>query len=200
MARYTGPKVKQERREGVSLFGKNKRQRKDLPGSGTSKGRQSRPSEYAIQMRETQKLKRTYGVLERQFSNIIKDALKSTGNSGTRLLQLLELRLDNVVYKMNFAKSRMQARQLVTHGHVKVNAKKLDIPSFRVSIGDEIEIDADVLAGLNIEEIKKSEAGNEPKIAWLDRSSNSGKVLLIPQRAELDQGINERLIIEFYSR
>lgn len=198
MARYTGPKVKIERREGVNIYGKNKRQRKDLPGSGARKTPPSRPGEYAVQMRETQRLKRTYGLLEKQFTRVIKQALKSTGNSGTRLLQLMEMRLDNVVFRLNFAKSRLQARQFVNHGHVKVNGKKLDIPSYVVQVGDEVEIDSELLS--KISQTFVPGANEQDAAKWLEKTANSGKILDVPQRADLDQSINERLIIEFYSR
>lgn len=193
MARYTGPKRKLERREKQSLFGTNKWEKR--PGNpGQHPVSRGRLSGYATQKRETQKLKRIYGVLEKQFSNVVKKALKSEGNSGTRLLQLLELRLDNVVYRMNLAKTRMQARQFVTHGHIKVNGAKVNIPSYLVKEGDEVTIDGQLLEFVVIDEKR------ENKSAWLEIGKGAGKIVSIPQRAELEQSVNERLIIEFYSR
>jgi small subunit ribosomal protein S4 len=198
MARYTGPKRKLERRENTSLFGSEKwKKRPTLPGQHPVQ--RTRPSEYAIQFREKQKVKRIYGLLEKQFRRVVAEALKSTENSGTILLQELELRLDNILYKLGLAKSRMQARQFVNHGHVRVNKNKITIPSYRVNIGDKIEL---------IEKISKSDAGKirseELKNAhvpkWLGKSGHSGEIISIPKRSELDQSINERLIIEFYSR
>lgn len=198
MARYTGPKRRLERREGTSLFGSEAwKKRPTQPGQHPIQ--RSRPSEYAIQFREKQKVKRIYGLLEKQFRRVISTALKSTGNSGTILLQELELRLDNIVYRMGFAKTRMQARQFVNHGHVLVNGKKVSIPSYRVNIGDKIELkkkltDSDA-AKARAEELKETKVPG-----WLSGSKNKGEVLEIPKRSELDQSINERLIIEFYSR
>jgi len=198
MARYTGPKRKLERREGTSLFGSNAwEKRPGFPGQHpTSRGRSS---EFAIRFRERQKVKRMYGLLEKQFKNLVGQALESTGNSGTRLLQLLELRLDNVVYKLGYAKTRNQARQFVTHAHVKVNDKILSIPSYSVKIGDKVEI----ITKIYDSEPSKNLRAEVEKIAipeWLEKSQNSGKVLAVPARVQLDQSINERLIIEYYSR
>lgn len=198
MARYTGPKIKLERREGVSLFGSNKfEKRSGVPGQHPqTKGR---PSEYSVQIREKQKLKRTYGVLEKQFRGMVDKAQKSTGNSGTILLQLLELRLDNIVFRMGLAKTRMQARQFVGHRHVKVNGQIVNIPSYTVKVGDKIELDKKIvdseLGKIIFAELKEYKAP-----AWLDAAGRSGSVVNVPSRSEIDQSINERLIIEFYSR
>ena len=142
MARYTGPKRKLERRENATLFGSEAWKKRPTPPGQHGNSRRSRPSAYAIQFREKQKVKRTYGLLEKQFKGIYLKAKKSTGNTGLRLLQLLELRLDNVVYRLGMAKTRMQARQIVNHGHVQVNGKKVDIPSFLCSVGDKITFKA----------------------------------------------------------
>ncbi|MFW5702486.1 MAG: 30S ribosomal protein S4 [Candidatus Dojkabacteria bacterium] len=198
MARYTGPKRRLERREGTSLFGSEKWQKRpNQPGQHPiSRGR---PSEYAVQFREKQKVKRIYGVLERQFQRIVRDALDSEGNSGTALLQYLELRLDNVVYRLGLAKTRMQARQFVNHGHVDVNGAKVDVPSFRVRVGDKITLRKKIVSS-DAAKAREEELAEAFVPEWLESSKNGGKVKGIPKRSELDQSIEERLIIEFYSR
>lgn len=198
MARYTGPKRRLERREGMTLFGTDKwRRRPTLPGQHPTQ--RSRPSEYAVQFREKQKLKRIYGLQEKQFSSTVKSATKALGNSGTVLLQNLELRLDNVIYRLGVAKTRMQARQFVNHGHVLVNEKKVSIPSYKVEVGDKIEIKSKLTDGdsakARMEELKDAVVPT-----WLEQNKKGGKVVGVPKRAELDQSINERLIIEYYSR
>lgn len=202
MARYTGPTIKLERRENYSLFGSNKYQKR--PGNpGQHPTSKSRPSEYAVQIREKQKVKRIYGVLEKQFRLVVKNALKSKGNSGTRLLQILETRLDNVVYRMGFAKTRMQARQFVSHAHVKVNGERINIPSFQVTPGDVVSIDKKIADGdmVKVTTISNTTTNAEFKApSWLTVSNAEAKIIDLPARAEMDQGINERLIIEFYSR
>ncbi|HOY46909.1 MAG TPA: 30S ribosomal protein S4 [Candidatus Dojkabacteria bacterium] len=196
MARYTGPKWKLSRRENYDLFGDNKwRKRPTLPGQHpVSRGR---ASNYAVQFREKQKVKRMYGILEKQFRNIYTQATKATGNTGLRLLQLLELRLDNVVYKMGLAKNIFQARQFVTHGHIKVNGEKASIPSMTLKPGDSVEYAQRFLKSPMVQLIStenKAAKRNTPK--WLE----NGKVESLPTREMMDQGINEQLIIELYSR
>ena len=196
MARYTGPKWKISRRENYDVFGSGDwRKRPSLPGQHpTSKGR---PSNYAIQFREKQKVKRMYGLLEKQFRNIYRRASKATGNTGLRFLQLLELRLDNVVYKLGLAKSIMQARQFVTHGHITVNGKKASIPSITTEIGDVIAYKEKFKTGTiaqSIETEAKAAKMNVPQ--WLENS----KVNSLPTRDMIDQGIKEKIIIELYSR
>ncbi len=198
MARYTGPKIKLERRENISLFGTDKwKKRPTPPGQhGASKGR---PTNYAIQFREKQKVKRTYGLLERQFLKTFEQAQKSKGNTGSRLLQLLELRLDNVVYRLGMAKTRMQARQFVNHGHIKVNNKKVDIPSFSCKENDEITV-SHKLINSDAFKIVREDLKNYIIPLWLESYSDGGKIKTSPQRKDSDRGINEQLIIEFYSR
>jgi len=194
MARYTGPKWKISRRENADVFGNEKWRKRPVPPGVHPIGR-GRPSEYAIQFREKQKVKRMYGLLEKQFRLTYFRASKATGNTGTRLLQLLELRLDNVVYRLGLAKSRNQARQFVTHGHVAVNGEKTDIPSYTVSVGDEISYSS----RFNKREISKLIKAENKKAevpAWL----GDGKIKSVPTRDMLDQSIKERLIIELYSR
>lgn len=196
MARYTGPKWRLSRRENYDLFGDNKwRKRPTLPGQHpVSKGR---PSNYAIQFREKQKVKRMFGVLEKQFRNIYKQAIKSTGNTGLRLLQLLELRLDNVVYKMGLAKNIFQARQFVTHGHIRVNGQKADIPSMTLKVGDEVSY-SPKFGKTSVVQMISSENKTAKRIQpkWL----GSSKIEMVPTREMMDQGIREQFIIELYSR
>lgn len=196
MARYTGPKWKQSRRENYDLFGDNKwRKRGTLPGQHpVQKGR---PSNYSIQFREKQKVKRMYGVLEKQFRNTYKQAIKATGNTGLRLLQLLELRLDNVVYKMGLAKNIFQARQFVTHGHIRVNGHKASIPSQTLKVGDEVEYSPKFTKSTVVQVIAaENKAAKRITPKWLEH----GKIAALPSREMMDQGIREQLIIELYSR
>ncbi|MCA9385790.1 30S ribosomal protein S4 [Candidatus Dojkabacteria bacterium] len=198
MARYTGPKRKLERRENATLFNNdNWRKRPTPPGQhGASR---SRPSSFAIQFREKQKVKRTYGLLEKQFKNLYKKALKTDGNTGVRLLQLLELRLDNVVYRLGFAVTRNQARQLVNHGHVLINGRKVDIPSYTVSPEDTIELSKKIQKSELMVNVKAETKGAQVP-EWLDQHANGGKVNDEPKRSHIDKSINEQLIIELYSR
>lgn len=198
MARYTGPKRRLERREGMTLFGTDKwRKRSTLPGQHPSQ--RSRPSEFAVQFREKQRLKRIYGLQEKQFRSVVKESIKSRGNSGTVLLQNLELRLDNVVYRLGFAKTRMQARQFVNHGHVTVNDIKVSIPSYKVNTGDKVQLKTKLVSG-DAAQARAEELKDAVIPEWLAQDKNGGKVIGAPKRAELDQSINERLIIEYYSR
>ncbi|MFQ5492828.1 MAG: 30S ribosomal protein S4 [Candidatus Dojkabacteria bacterium] len=194
MARYTGPKWKISRRENADVFGDEKwRRRPTLPGEHPVS--RSRPSEYAQQFREKQKVKRTYGLMEKQFRNLYKKASKATGNTGTRLLQLLEMRLDNVAFRLGLAKTRNQARQFVNHGHITVNGEKVDIPSYSVSVGDEVEF-GPKFGKSDIAKTVKAETKQEARPGWL----SAGKVKSVPTRDMLDQSIREQLIIELYSR
>lgn len=196
MARYTGPKWKISRRENYDVFGSIKwRKRSTLPGvHPTSKGR---PSNYSIQFREKQKLKRMYGMLEKQFKNTYVKASKSTGNTGLRFLQLLELRLDNVVYKLGMAKSIMQARQFVSHAHVTVNGKKINIPSYNLKVNDVVEFESKFSKGEMATLIKgETKAMKAVVPAYLE----GNKVVMAPTREMLDQGIKEQLVVELYSR
>lgn len=200
MARYTGPKRRLSRREGVALFAKDaafiERKGAVPPGHhGTRRAR--RPSEYGIQLREKQKAKRMYGLLEKQFSKYYQIADKKTGNTGEVLMQLLETRLDNVVYRLGFATSRSSARQLVSHGHIAVDNKKVNIPSFQVSSGSTVAI---LKKMLDNTQVKKSLANQETLPEWLERKATVGKVLRLPNRGEAEQGISEQLIVEYYSR
>jgi len=200
MARYTGPKCRLCRREGVKLYLKGERcegvacpitRQRSFPGQHGGKSRR-RPSDYALQLREKQKAKRIYGVLERQFKKYVEEAKAARGESGIVLLQKLELRLDNVVYRLGLSQSRAHARQLVRQGKFLVNGKKVNIPSFETAAGDKIE-----LAGKSLEPRK-----NLILPDWLsfDKRSKIGIVKSAPAREQIEQDIDEAAIIEFYSR
>lgn len=194
MARYTGPKWKISRRENADVYGSETWRKRPFPPGMHSAGHK-RPSNYAIQFREKQKVKRMYGLLEKQFRNIYIKASQSRGNTGVKLLQLLEMRLDNVVFQLGLAKTRNQARQFVTHGHVLVNSRKLDIPSYTVRIGDEISLKPNSINKEAIEVIK-DEVKSRPIPEWLD----AGKVKSEPTREMIDPSLNEQFIVELYSR
>lgn len=200
MARYTGPKRRLSRREGLALFAKDAKaleKKGIIPPGQHGLGRRRRISEYGIQLREKQKAKRFYGLLEKQFKRYFVEASKVKGATGLALLETLETRLDNVVYRLNFAKSRAGARQLVSHGHVKVNGKKVNIPSYKVSVNQTIEISSQMRDNT---QVKNSLEESETLPEWLDRKATVGKVLRIPNRDEMEQSINEQLIVEYYSR
>ena len=201
MARYTGPKTKIARKFGEPIFGEDKvlARRTNPPGQhGANKRRKS--SEYGTQLREKQKAKYTYGVLERQFHNLFERAAAQKGITGEILLQLLERRLDNVVYRLGIARTRAAARQLVLHRHITVNGQVVNIASYQVKPGDvvgvrekskSLEVIADSLEGFN-----------HSKYPWLewDAASKSGKFLNVPAREEIPENIKEQLIVELYSK
>jgi small subunit ribosomal protein S4 len=200
MARYTGPKRRLSRREGLALFAKDAKalERKGaIPPGQHGLSRRRRLSEYGVQLREKQKAKRIFGLLEKQFKRYFENASKVKGATGLALLQTLETRLDNVVYRLNFASSRAGARQLVGHGHVSVDGKKVNIPSFLVKINQTIEISAQMRDNT---QVKKSLEETSTLPGWLERKATVGKVLRIPERDEMEQSINEQLIVEYYSR
>lgn len=203
MARYTGPKHKLCRAEGVPLCGLPKcpviRRNAGPPGQHGAKGRRRKPSEYSVQLREKQKVKRMYGVLERQFKKYFYQASAKRAATGEALLQILETRLDNVVYKMNLARTRTQARQLVSHGHVLVNSKKVTIPSFNVKIGDIISLSA---KAANLDFIKKNaeETKDSELPPWIVKKATVGNIVGIPKREDIKDQVDERLIVEYYSR
>lgn len=200
MARYTGPKRRLSRREGVALFAKDTAfiERKGAVAPGQHLGRSRRkPSEYNVQLREKQKAKRIYGLMEKQFANYYKEASKRRGNTGSALMEFLETRLDNVVYRLGFSPSRAGARQLIGHGHVSVNSKKVTIPSFRVKEGSTVAILGKMLDNT---QVRKSLDAETALPQWLERQATVGKVLRVPSRDEAEQGIAEQLIVEYYSR
>ena len=202
MARYTGPKHKLCRAEGVALCGSQKcpvvRRNASPPGQHGQRGKRKQ-SEFGIQLREKQKVKRMYGVLERQFQKYYDQASRKKAATGEALLGLLETRLDNTIYRLNLASSRPQARQLVSHGHVQVNSKKVNIPSYNVKIGDVVSLSQ---KASNLGFIRKlSEETKEAVVpAWLERKATVGRVKEYPKKEDIDAEINERLIVEFYSR
>ena len=201
MARYTGPKSKIARKFGEPIFGEDKvlARKNYAPGQhGANKRRKT--SEYGNQLREKQKAKYTYGVLERQFRNLFDKAERTKGITGEILLQLLEARLDNIVFRLGIAPTRAAARQLVSHRHITVNGKVLNIPSYSVKPGDvvavrekskSLEVIADALAGFN-----------HSKYPWLewDESAKAGKLLHLPQREDIPENIKEQSIVELYSK
>lgn len=200
MARYTGPKRRLSRREGVALFTKDASfiERKGAVAPGQHGVRMRRRfSEYGIQLREKQKAKRIYGLLEKQFAKYYQMASKRKGNTGNALMELLESRLDNTVYRLGFASSRAEARQMVSHGHIGINGKKVGIPSYLVKSGETIAI---LNKMLDNTQVKKSLETQQTLPEWLERQATVGKVLRMPTRDEAEQGISEQLIVEYYSR
>jgi small subunit ribosomal protein S4 len=209
MARYTGPVCRFCRREGLKLFLKADRcytdkcsyERNQYPPGQHGQARRMRVSEYGLQLREKQKVKRIYGLAEKQFRAYYAEAVRLKGNTGENLLQLLENRLDNTVFRLGFAGSRSQARQLVRHGHITVAGRKVNIPSFQMKVGDEVVVrEKSRAAQFVVDAVERSV--NRPQMSWLetDRTNFSGKVLAAPVRAELTLPIQENLIVELYSR
>lgn len=212
MARYTGPVCRLCRREGDKLYLKGSRcltpkcsfeRRGYSPGQHGSQAqwRRRRPSTYSLQLREKQRARRIYGVLERQFRRYYKRAAKARGLTGLTLMQSLESRLDNVVYRLGFAESRPQARLLVAHGHFSVNGYRTDIPSMLLKPGDEISIHEGSRKNGFFEGIKEvADARTVP--TWINRdlTSLSGQITELPRREEIDTPVREQLIVEFYSR
>lgn len=211
MARYTGPNCKLCRREGVKLFLKGDRcftpkcaiERKNLPPGavGGMRPMRRRMSDYAVQLREKQKVRRAYGLMERQFRRYFGMAEKAEGLTGGNLLQILESRLDNVVYRMGFATSRKQARQLVSHRHFRVNGRPVKAPSQLMKVGDEIIV-RPASNDLDIFVIAQERASDMGRPAWVtvDLEKKSGKVVALPERDQVDVVVNEQLIVEYYSR
>jgi small subunit ribosomal protein S4 len=199
MARYTGAKDRLSRREGFDLYGRGaKLTRLNVPpGMHGPKGTRSK-SQYGRQLREKQKVKRLYGLLERQFRNYADTALKSRGNTGEKLISLLERRLDNVVYRLGFVPTRASGRQTVSHRHILVNGKKVNIPSYEVKIGDTISLTA---KAAEIPAIKKSLEQKDVKIpGWLKRKAIIGQMVAEPKREDVGEPISEQDIVEYYSR
>ncbi|HEY0602777.1 MAG TPA: 30S ribosomal protein S4 [Herpetosiphonaceae bacterium] len=212
MARYRGPVCKLCRREGVKLMLKGERclspkcaieRRNTPPGQHGSSFRRRQLSDYGVRQREKQKVRRIYGVLEKQFRRYYGIAARTRGQTGGTLLQLMERRLDNVVYRLGFADSRKQARQLVRHGHFNVNGRKTNVPSFVVSAGDEVAVRENRRSRTYFKDLDASGILRKkavPEWLSLDPAALGGRVLRLPERAELDLSINEQLIVEFYSR
>jgi small subunit ribosomal protein S4 len=200
MARYTGPKFKLSRRLGISLSGTGKElNKRPFPPGQHGPGQRKKLSNYGVQLQEKQKLRHMYGLSEKQFRNLYERASKMKGISGENFMVLLESRLDNLVYRLGFANSRAGARQLVAHGHVTVNGKKVDIPSYTVSIGDVIGLRE---RSRNLASVKDALANRNylPNYLEFDESAMEGKYIRLPERSELPQEIDEKQIVEFYSR
>ena len=200
MARYTGPKHKLARREGVNILDKTSnsltRRLNIPPGVHGRKGKR-RLSEYGLQLREKQKAKAMYGLLEKQFRNLVKTVETQRGDTGEMLLSLLETRLDNLVYRLGFGKTRYMSRQMVTHGHVKVNGKKLSIPSYQVQAGDVIIISEKMQKNPQVMELA---ADNNPVLSFLEKKKTEGKLIRMPNRDDIEVPFNTQQIIEYYSR
>jgi len=208
LAKYIGPKCRQCRREGEKLFLKGEKcfsskceiEKRPTP-PGQHGARRGRNSDYAMQLREKQKLRRTYGVLEGQFRNYYKDADRQKGSTGENLLQLLEARLDNVIYRMGFGASRSEARQLVRHNGVTVNGQKVNIPSYSVKAGEKVAVSTKAAGQLRIK--AAMEMAQQRGIAeWLevDADKLEGVFKNLPERSDLSADINEHLVVELYSK
>ena len=208
MARYTGPVCRLCRREGMKLFLKGERcytgkcaidRRAYAPGQhGQSRGR--KPSEYGIQLREAQKVRRIYGVQEKQFRSYFDKASRQKGVTGENLLRLLERRLDNVVFQLGFATSRPEARQLVRHGHFTVNGRRVNIPSFLVRVDDVVAVREASKSSPRIKEILSNLDRTPPKWMSLDTNAATGTIIALPDREDIQLPIQEHLIVERYSR
>lgn len=199
MARYTGPKARINRKFGEAIFG-NVKTKKNNPAGQHGNSRRRRSSEYGLQLREKQKAKYTYGVLERQFRNLYERASRMPGVRGEVLLQLLERRLDNVVFRLGIAPTRNAARQLVNHGHIVVDGKVVDIPSYTISPGQIVGVRE---RSKSLEVITDSiQSGRHTQYSWLEwnNSTMSGKFMHIPSREDIPENIQVQLIVELYSK
>ena len=209
MARYIGPKCKLSRREGADLSLKSPARALDSkckleqkPGQHGADVRKGKLSDYATQLREKQKVKRIYGLLERQFRNYYKKAATKKGNTGENLLQMLETRLDNVVYRMGFAVTRPAARQLVSHRGITVNGKSVNLPSYAVKAGDAIALSEKAARQLRVKESLTVAQQMDLSPSWVEVDANkfAGVFKAVPDRADLPSDINEALIVELYSK
>ncbi len=209
MSRYTGPVCKLCRREQTKLFLKGERcmtprcaiERRNYPPGQHGPGRQRKMTQYGMQLREKQKLRRIYGVTERVFRNYFARANRQGGIVGENFLRILERRLDNVVHRLGFAGSRSAARQLVAHGNVVVDGRKVDIPSFLVKPGMMVEINQKLENNPGVQEsLQRARLGHVPTWLELDPVASRGKVLSLPSRGEIDTAVDEKIIVEFYSR
>lgn len=208
MARYIGPKCKLMRREGVDLNLKSSRRSLDtkckienVPGQHGAAARKPRLSDYGLQLREKQKLRRTYGVLEKQFRNYYKEASRLKGSTGENLLQILERRLDNVVYRMGFGSTRSEARQLVSHKAIQVNGQSVNIPSYMIKPEDIVSVREKSRKQARINEsMSLAESGGFPDWLSVNHSKFEGTFKALPMRSELPADINESLVVELYSK
>lgn len=201
MARYTGPKTKISRKFGEAIFGFDKyfEKRSYPPGQHGLASKRRVKSEFAIQLREKQKAKYTYGLLERQFANLFDKAARKRGITGENLLKLLEARLDNTVFRMGIANSRRQARQFVNHNHILVNDHVVSIPSYQLKPGDRIAVRE---RSKDLEAISSSLSNKGTKFPWVEfsRDSMTGTFIAMPERDQIPENINEQLIVELYSK
>lgn len=201
MGRYRGPKNKLSRREGRDLFGTGgralERRLNQPPGEHGRTHRRRRQSVYARQLREKQAVKRMYGMRERQFRRFLDMARRADDPTGLALLKLLERRLDNVVYRLGFARTRPQARQFVTHGHVSVNGRRVRVPSYLVEPGDRVMI---AESAQEIPDVRELAEDRPPVPAWLEREDGEGQVVRHPERDEIAADVDERQIVAFYAR
>lgn len=202
MARHTGPKIKASRKFGQALTTKAVKylaKRNYRPGQHGQNPQ--RVSEYGVQLREKQKAKAIYGIMEKQFRRYYEKASKKIGITGDALMQMLELRLDNVVYRLGFGITRAQARQLVSHGFFNVNGKKVNIPSYQLKVGDNIAVTPNKQKSKYMQNLTQALAAAKT-VEWvdLDASTFSGKVLSVPSREQIDSSVNSQLIVEHYSR
>lgn len=209
MARYLGPKFRLDRREGVNLFLKGKRSRNGKhpidkkgvvpPGQHGNKNVRKKVSSYGVQLREKQKTKRIYGLMEKQFKKYFQIATQKKGATGEMLMKLLEKRLDNVVYRSGISISRNQGRQLVSHGHVQVNGKKVNIPSYLVKTGEVVSLDSKAANFIIVQESIDFNKDSELP-SWLERKGTVVKIMSEPSRDQITEPVDEQLIVEFYSR
>lgn len=201
MARYIGPTSRIARRFGEPIFGPDKALAKKAygPGQHGNQRRRGKQSEYGVQLMEKQKAKFTYGILEKQFSNLFKEALRRKGVTGENLLQLCEMRLDNVVYRLGIAPTRRAARQLVTHKHIIVNGENVNIPSYALKVGDQVAVRP---RSKSLEVITNSIIASNMQMEWLEWNSENqlGKIIAVPERIQIPENIKEQLIVELYSK
>jgi small subunit ribosomal protein S4 len=201
MARYTGPTSRIARRFGEPIFGPDKALAKKAyaPGQHGNQRRRGKESAYGVQLMEKQKAKFTYGILEKQFSNLFKEALRRKGVTGENLLQMCEMRLDNVIFRLGIAPTRRSARQLVTHNHITVNNDNVNIPSFALKVGDLVSVRE---RSKSLEVIENSVSANRDQMEWLEFNSETkvGKVIAAPERIQIPENIKEQVIVELYSK
>lgn len=205
MARDRQSIVKMSRREGYALHPKAHKalvKRATPPGQHANAHRRNKPSQFSLQLREKQKVKRLYGLLEKQFARLMKEATRKEGKSGENLLVLLEQRLDNAIYRSGFATSRRAARQLVTHGHFTLNGRRVDIPSIRLKVGDEVALRDKSTKNEYFKALEELSPAPSDTPSWLkvDRKKRAVSVTALPERENAEADINEQLIVEYYSR
>jgi len=200
MARYTGPKHKLARRVGVNVLDKTSNslmRRLNTPPGVHGAKRKSRLSEFGLQLKEKQKAKSIYGILEKQFKKLVETVQKKRGDTGELLISLLETRLDNIVYRLGFAKTRFMARQLVSHGHIRVNDKKLNIASYQVAVEDIISLSEKIQKNTHVSQLLSEK--NE-LLSFLKKEGTQGKLIRMPKRDDIEVPFNTQQIIEYYSR